>query len=90
MFLRKQQIHYRIYVVEQVDTKPFNKAKLMNIGAVAAIRDGYPCLILHDVDLLPRKPSNLYACTKLPRHMSSSIDKFRCLAFFISVPFIKL
>ncbi|XP_041981303.1 beta-1,4-galactosyltransferase 1-like isoform X2 [Aricia agestis] len=77
MFLRKQQIHYKIYVVEQVDTKPYNKAKLMNIGAVAAMRDGYPCLVLHEMDLVPLKPSNLYACTKLPRHMSSSIDKYR-------------
>ncbi|CAG9583289.1 unnamed protein product [Danaus chrysippus] len=77
MFLRRQFIHYRIYVVEQVDNKPFNTAKLMNIGAVAAIRAGFPCLVLHNVDLLPLRPANLYACTKLPRHLSSSINKFR-------------
>lgn len=77
MFLRRQRIHYRIYVVEQVDTRPFNRAKLLNIGAQAAIQAGYPCLILHDVDLLPLKPANLYVCTKRPRHLSSSINKFR-------------
>lgn len=77
MFLRRQSIHYRIFVVEQVDSRPFNRAKLLNIGAAAAIRGGYPCLVLHDVDLLPLRPANLYACTKCPRHMSASINKFR-------------
>lgn len=32
-YLRKQQIHYKIFIVEQSDTKPFNRAKLFNIGA---------------------------------------------------------
>ncbi|CAH0727096.1 unnamed protein product, partial [Brenthis ino] len=77
MFLRRQHIHYRIYVIEQVDSRPFNKAKLMNVGAIAAMRAGYPCLILHDLDLLPLRPANLYACTIFPRHMSASINKFR-------------
>lgn len=77
IFLRKQNIHYRIYVIEQDDTKGFNRAKLLNIGAVIAMKHGFPCLVLHDVDLLPIKSSNIYACTKLPRHMSSSLDKFR-------------
>lgn len=77
MFLRRQSIHYRIYVVEQVDQRPFNRAKLLNIGAAAAMKAGYPCLVMHDVDLLPLRPANLYACTKCPRHMSSSINKFR-------------
>ncbi|KAJ8719687.1 hypothetical protein PYW08_011862 [Mythimna loreyi] len=78
-YFHRQHIHYRIYVVEQVDSRPFNRAKLMNIGAVAAMKAGYPCLILHDVDLLPLRPANLYACTKRPRHMSSSINKYRML-----------
>ncbi|KAL0878908.1 hypothetical protein ABMA27_003908 [Loxostege sticticalis] len=85
MFLRRQSIHYRIFVVEQVDSRPFNRAKLLNIGAAAAIRGGYPCLVLHDVDLLPLRPANLYACTKCPRHMSASINKFRFV-----LPYLKL
>lgn len=68
-----------MFIVEQVDSRPFNRAKLMNIGAVYAIRMGFPCLIFNEVDLLPLKLANLYACTKLPRHMSSSINQFRCL-----------
>ncbi|XP_013194967.2 beta-1,4-galactosyltransferase 1 [Amyelois transitella] len=85
MFLHRQCIHYRIYVVEQMDSRPFNRAKLLNIGAVAAMKAGFPCLVLHDVDLLPLRPSNLYACTKSPRHMSSSINKFRFV-----IPYLNL
>lgn len=77
IYLKKQKIHYRIYVIEQDDLKPFNRAKLLNIGAVIAMKHGFPCIVLHDVDLVPLKNNNLYACTKLPRHMSSSLDKFR-------------
>lgn len=76
-FLRKQNIHYKIYLIEQQDEKPWNKGILYNIGAKQAINDKFPCLILHDVDLLPLDASNLYVCTNDPRHMSASIDKFR-------------
>ncbi|KAJ8720293.1 hypothetical protein PYW07_012336 [Mythimna separata] len=84
-YFHRQHIHYRIYVVEQVDSRPFNRAKLMNIGAVAAMKAGYPCLILHDVDLLPLRPANLYACTERPRHMSSSINKFRFVLPYLNL-----
>ncbi|KAM3956964.1 beta-1,4-N-acetylgalactosaminyltransferase bre-4 [Aphomia sociella] len=76
-FLRKQNIHYKIYLIEQQDEKAWNKGMLYNIGAKYAIADKFPCLILHDVDLLPLDECNLYVCTKEPRHMSASIDKFR-------------
>lgn len=32
-YLRKQQIHYKIFIVEQKDEKAFNRAKLFNVGA---------------------------------------------------------
>lgn len=76
-FLQKQNIHYKIYLIEQQDLRPWNKGILYNIGAKTAIADKFPCLIFHDIDLLPLDESNLYACTKQPRHMSASIDKFR-------------
>ncbi|XP_061713784.1 beta-1,4-galactosyltransferase 2-like [Cydia pomonella] len=81
-FLRRQNIHYKIYLIEQQDLKPFNKGLLYNLGARAAIADGFPCLILHDVDLLPLDASNLYACTTQPRHLSASIDKFRFVLIY--------
>lgn len=76
-YLRKQQIHYRIFIVEQFDQKAFNRAMLFNIGVLQAIQHGFPCIILHDVDLMPLRLGNLYACSRQPRHMSSSLDKFR-------------
>uniref|UniRef100_A0A1B0DIM3 Uncharacterized protein n=1 Tax=Phlebotomus papatasi TaxID=29031 RepID=A0A1B0DIM3_PHLPP len=76
-FLREQRLHYRIFVVEQFDRKPFNRAKLFNIGSVAAMKLGFPCLILHDVDLLPMSLGQVYACTRQPRHMCASLDQFR-------------
>lgn len=76
-FLRKQMIHYRIFVIEQFDSKPFNRAMLFNIGSIYASQLDFPCLILHDVDLMPMNLGNLYACSKRPRHMCSSLDKFR-------------
>ncbi|XP_055304009.1 beta-1,4-galactosyltransferase 2-like [Sitodiplosis mosellana] len=75
-FMRQQQIHYRIFLVEQNDEKPFNRAKLLNIGAVHAIKEKFPCLIFHDVDLFPMNVGNLYVCTAQPRHMPVYIDKY--------------
>ncbi|KAK9891359.1 hypothetical protein WA026_014599 [Henosepilachna vigintioctopunctata] len=76
-FLQKQRLHYRIFIVDQNNTNLFNRAKLLNIGAKVAIDNGYPCLILHDIDLIPLHYGNIYACSKVPRHMSSSLDTFR-------------
>lgn len=74
-FLRKQNIHYRIYVIEQADQKPFNRAKLFNIGSIYAAHAQFPCLIFNDVDMLPMNLGNLYVCTHKPRHMAVHIDK---------------
>lgn len=40
---------------------------------------------MHDVDLLPLKLGNIYACTTRPRHMSSAIDTFR-----YNLPYVRL
>lgn len=76
-FLRQQHIHYRIFVMEQADDKPFNRAKLFNAGAVYAINSEFPCLIFHDVDLIPLQLGNLYACATLPRHMAVNMNKYQ-------------
>ncbi|KAJ3660575.1 hypothetical protein Zmor_005017 [Zophobas morio] len=76
-FLQKQLIVYRIFVVNQTDNLPFNRAKMLNYGAKVAMDMDFPCLILHDVDLLPLNSGNIYSCSKKPRHMSSSLDTFR-------------
>lgn len=74
-FLMKQHIAYRIFLIEQTNGRAFNRAALMNIGFLEALKI-YPwdCFIFHDVDLLPLDNRNLYTCPRQPRHMSVSID----------------
>lgn len=76
-YLRKQRIHYRIFIIEQNDAKPFNRAMLFNIGFEYATKADFPCVVLHDVDLMPMRLGHLYACSERPRHMCASLDEFR-------------
>lgn len=74
-FLMKQQIEYGIFVVEQAPDELFNRASLMNIGSVEALKiKDWDCFIFHDVDLLPMDDRNLYTCPDQPRHMSVAVD----------------
>lgn len=76
-FLQFQQLDYQIFIVEQTDERPFNRAKLFNIGFKEAEQiSSFHCFIFHDVDLLPLNINNIYGCTKLPRHLSANIDVF--------------
>jgi len=76
-FLTKQKIEYGIYVINQSGSLPFNKASLMNIGFVEAMKEvDWDCAIFHDVDLIPEDDRNLYSCPSQPRHMSVAVDKF--------------
>lgn len=76
--LTKQQLDYGIFVVEQKANETFNRAKLMNVGFVEAIKIyDWQCFIFHDVDLLPEDDRNLYSCPAQPRHMSVAVDKFK-------------
>ena len=70
-FLRRQQLHYRIYVVNQADSNLFNRAMLLNVGFEEAMSDrNWTCAIFHDVDLLPEDDRNIYNCPEQPRHVS--------------------
>lgn len=75
--LRRQQRHYGIYVVHQSGTDTFNKAKLLNIGFIEALKDdSYDCFIFHDVDLVAEDDRNLYQCADVPKHLAVGIDKW--------------
>lgn len=75
--LQRQQIDYGIYVIEQYGNYKFNRAKLMNVGFLEAMKQyDYECFIFHDVDLIPEDDRNLYTCPEMPRHMSVAVDKF--------------
>ena len=39
--LARQQLDYQIFVVEQLDTAPFNRGALLNIGAIEAAKEGF-------------------------------------------------
>ncbi|KAF2359748.1 Galactosyltransferase N-terminal [Trinorchestia longiramus] len=74
-FLQRQQLDYGIFVVEQAGTGKFNRAMLLNIGALESMKlYTYQCFIFHDIDLLPEDDRNLYSCPQQPRHMSVAID----------------
>lgn len=73
--LQRQQLDYGVYVVEQTFGVPFNRATLMNIGYVEALKQySYDCFVFHDVDLIPEDDRNLYHCPVQPRHMSVAVD----------------
>lgn len=74
--LMRQQIEYGIFLIEQSAEGLFNRAMLMNIGFVEALRlADWDCFIFHDIDLLPLDDRNLYTCPDQPRHMSVAVDK---------------
>uniref|UniRef100_A0A1Q3F3B5 Beta-1,4-N-acetylgalactosaminyltransferase n=1 Tax=Culex tarsalis TaxID=7177 RepID=A0A1Q3F3B5_CULTA len=76
-FLMKQQIEYGVYIVEQATGSQFNRASLMNVGFVEALKQKpWDCMVFHDVDLLPMDDRNLYTCPDQPRHMSVAVDTF--------------
>uniref|UniRef100_A0A2H1WCS7 SFRICE_022818 n=1 Tax=Spodoptera frugiperda TaxID=7108 RepID=A0A2H1WCS7_SPOFR len=78
-FLIKQQLDYRVFVVEQSNkTQPFNRGKLINVGFAEAMRyrkDGYQCIILHDPYIIPTDTRNLYRCSWYPRQLAALIER---------------
>jgi hypothetical protein len=54
-------LDFEICVVEQGNNKPFNRAKLLNIGFLQN-QDDYSKFIFHDVDVLPLSSKMNYIC----------------------------
>ena len=76
--LKRQELLYQIYVIEQADKYLFNRGKLMNVGFAEALKDkSFTCFVFHDVDLVPENDQNDYGCPTSPRHLSVAIDKFK-------------
>ncbi|CAH8649819.1 unnamed protein product [Schistosoma rodhaini] len=76
-FLRRQQLMYTIFVINQEGTTTFNRALLLNAGFIESYRVAdFDCFIFHDVDLLPEDDRNIYRCSEQPRHLSVSIDQY--------------
>ncbi|NXO03885.1 B4GT4 galactosyltransferase, partial [Rhinopomastus cyanomelas] len=69
-FLQRQQLDYGIYVVHQAGSTKFNRAKLLNVGYLEALKEAnWDCFIFHDVDLLPENDFNIYMCDTQPKHL---------------------
>jgi len=84
--LKKFVLHYSkvaqdvpIYVIEQNDDKPFNRAKLFNV-AYLILQSNYNNFIFHDVDLIiDTKKSNVdeaYAHTESVVHTGTNLGQF--------------
>ncbi|XP_067664969.1 beta-1,4-galactosyltransferase 4-like [Haliotis asinina] len=81
-FLVRQQAEFALFVIEPLPNVTFNRALLMNIGFVEALKTkNFTCFIFHDVDLLPVTDHNLYRCGATPRHMAVSNSKLDNVSF---------
>ncbi|XP_034427923.1 beta-1,4-galactosyltransferase 1-like [Hippoglossus hippoglossus] len=75
--LLRQQLDYGVYLINQDGEGVFNRAKLMNVGYVEALKDyDYNCFVFSDIDLIPMNDRNLYRCFDNPRHLAVAMDKF--------------
>ena len=52
-YLNDKDIPFELIIVEQIDDKPFNRGKLLNIGFIKAESLGCDYVAFHDVDMLP-------------------------------------
>jgi len=52
-YFNNSGIEFELIIVEQLDTKPFNRGKLLNVGFIEAKKLGCNYIVFHDVDMLP-------------------------------------
>ena len=85
----RQQLQFKIYIVEQIPNTTFNRAKLLNVGFEMARRDAivtgvdWDCYTFHDVDLILENDEMLYRCDAdgNPRHLSVAVSTMDYSAF---------
>lgn len=70
--LDKENIDYRILIVTQDDNKPFNRAKLLNIGFDLAKDCDW--FAFHDIDMLPVDSD--YSFVDGPTHLATMVEQF--------------
>lgn len=64
----------KIFVIEQADDRPFNRAKLFNSGYLE-FKDEFDYFIAHDVDLLMTKGD--YSYSSNPTQLATHAEQFR-------------
>ena len=88
VFIR-QQLKFKIYIIEQHGDGTFNRAKLLNAGYRLAkeeeeksedARIKFDCFFFHDVDLILENDQNIYECSNsdpfLARHFLVAWSKY--------------
>ena len=79
--LMRQQLDYQVFVVEQVDNHPFNRAAVMNAGFLETMKmDNFTCYVFHDVDMVPETDLALYNCPPSAQemvHMAVSVSRWK-------------
>ena len=70
--LTEEKVPFDIFIIEQYDDKPFNRAKLLNAGFNEAKE--YDYFAFHDVDMLPVDSD--YSYPDGPTHLSSEVEQF--------------
>lgn len=63
----------KIYVIEQLDYKPFNRGKLINIG-FNEFKKEFDYFAAHDVDMLPEEVD--YSYCEVPCHLAGRVQQF--------------
>ena len=71
-YLNSKQIDYIIIVVEQDDSKLFNRGMILNIGFQYAKKYKCDYVVFHDVDMLPIDVD--YSYSSYPIHLASNFE----------------
>ena len=71
-YFKTQSLKYEVIVVEQLDDKPFNRGKLLNIGYIKAKELGCEYIVFHDVDMIPIEVD--YSYSELPMHLATNFE----------------
>jgi len=73
--MKKQHLSFTVFVVEQRGQYPFNRAMLLNVGFLEALKFyNFDCFVFHDVDHIPENDRNYYGCDGMPRHFTEQLD----------------
>jgi hypothetical protein len=72
-FLRN--VRFRIFIVEQMDSKDFNRGMLLNVG-YALTRDNAGWVCFHDIDMLPIDDNCDYSLPEGTRHLAGCVEQF--------------
>lgn len=75
--LKDNGLDYEVFICNQVDEKPFNKGKLLNIAFLMGVKNGCDYFAFNDIDTLPIKGNDDYSYPDMhPIHLSSEIDEY--------------